>query len=173
MKKQTFGKVLVITFLASNVAIASTNYSYQATHVQPVQNVQYNQQPLQYIKNNPGCKQTDLSTYLKVTPASIAVSTKRLEKAGFIEKQVDQENLRQNCLYLTSKGLDACDNMKRFFNELDNNALKDISVEDYELLEKLLDKMIYNYVGTSVDEIDLNSLLEQKCKEEEEHEKVN
>ena len=33
--------------------------------------------------------------------------------------------------------------------------------------------MIYNYVGTSVDEIDLNSLLEQKCKEEEEHEKVN
>lgn len=128
---------------------------------------------LQYIKNNPGCKQTDLSTYLKVTPASIAVSTKRLEKAGFIEKQVDQENLRQNCLYLTSKGLDACDNMKRFFNELDNNALKDISVEDYELLEKLLDKMIYNYVGTSVDEIDLNSLLEQKCKEEEEHEKVN
>lgn len=52
MKKQTFGMVLVITFLASNVAIASTNYSYQATHVQPVQNVQYNQQPLQYIKNN-------------------------------------------------------------------------------------------------------------------------
>ena len=76
-------------------------------------------------------------------------------------------------MYLTSKGLDACDNMERFFNELDNNALKDISVEDYELLEKLLDKMIYNYVGTSVDEIDLNSLLEQKCKEEEEHEKVN
>ena len=43
----------------------------------------------------------------------------------------------------------------------------------YLLLERLLDKMIYNYVGTSVDEIDLNSLLEQKCKEEEEHEKVN
>ena len=128
---------------------------------------------LEYINHNPGCKQTDLSTYLKVTPASIAVSTKRLEKAGFIEKQVDQENLRQNCLFLTEQGKLACDNMNRFFKELDNNALKDISVEEYQLLENLLDKMIYNYVGTTVDEIDLSSLLEHKCKEEEEHEKVN
>ena len=56
---------------------------------------------------------------------------------------------------------------------LDSDALKDITEEEYLLLERLLDKMIYNYVGTSVDEIDLNSLLEQKSKEEEEHEKVN
>ncbi len=128
---------------------------------------------LEYIKQNPGCKQTDLSLYLKVTPASIAVSTKRLEKAGFIEKQVDQENLRQNCLYLTTKGIDACENMNRFFENLDNEALIDITEDEYQVLEKLLDKMIYNYVGTSVDEIDLNSLIEHKCKEEEEHEKVN
>ena len=128
---------------------------------------------LEFINHNPGCKQTDLSYYLKVTPASIAVSTKRLEKAGFIEKQVDQDNLRQNSLFLTDKGKEACENMERFFMNLDSDALKDITEEEYLLLERLLDKMIYNYVGTSVDEIDLNSLLEQKYKEEEEHEKVN
>ena len=76
-------------------------------------------------------------------------------------------------MFLTEQGKLACENMNRFFKELDNNALKDISVEEYQLLENLLDKMIYNYVGTTVDEIDLSSLLEHKCKEEEEHEKVN
>jgi len=164
MRKKLFYEIMVFQILRKKFIrneITKQGLYYGQHHI------------LEFINHNPGCKQTDLSYYLKVTPASIAVSTKRLEKAGFIEKQVDQDNLRQNSLFLTDKGKEACENMERFFMNLDSDALKDITEEEYLLLERLLDKMIYNYVGTSVDEIDLNSLLEQKCKEEEEHEKVN
>ena len=163
MRKKLFYEIMVFQILRKKFIrneITKQGLYYGQHHI------------LEFINHNPGCKQTDLSYYLKVTPASIAVSTKRLEKAGFIEKQVDQDNLRQNSLFLTDKGKEACENMERFFMNLDSDALKDIT-EEYLLLERLLDKMIYNYVGTSVDEIDLNSLLEQKSKEEEEHEKVN
>ena len=35
-----------------NLAIASSNYSFEPTQVSPVQNAQYYQQPMQYAKNN-------------------------------------------------------------------------------------------------------------------------
>ena len=129
---------------------------------------------LEFIERNPGCNQCDLSTYLKVTPASIAISTKRLEKAGFIEKRIDEDNLRQKCLYLTYKGFEACKNMKNFFNNLDQSALVDITEDEIDLLEKLMDKMIFNYAGAHVEDIDINSLItSMNNKEEENNEEVN
>jgi len=52
MKKQLIAVLLISSVMSVNSALAATNYSYQATQVQPVQNSQYYQQPLQYPKNN-------------------------------------------------------------------------------------------------------------------------
>ena len=52
MKKNIVSGIIVASFCSIGLAEASTNFSYQPSPVQPVQNVQYYQQPLQYAKNN-------------------------------------------------------------------------------------------------------------------------
>ena len=50
MKKQTIALLLAINLISSNIVLASTNYSFQSQQVQPVQNINYQQQPLQYSR---------------------------------------------------------------------------------------------------------------------------
>lgn len=50
MKKILFSAIIVLGAVGS--AYANTNYSYQATQVQPTSNYQYVQQPLQHPRNN-------------------------------------------------------------------------------------------------------------------------
>ena len=52
-KKYVLAFLLVISFCVINSVNAQTNYSYQATQVNPVYNNQYTQQPLQQPYKNP------------------------------------------------------------------------------------------------------------------------
>ena len=54
--------------------------------------VQFSQMPIiRYVKKNENCTQIEISDALNVSPASVALSTKRLEKAGVIKKTVESE----------------------------------------------------------------------------------
>lgn len=53
MRKKTLALLLAINFVSANIALASTNYSFEAQQTQPAQNVNYQQRPLQYVNNNP------------------------------------------------------------------------------------------------------------------------
>ena len=61
---------------------------------------------LDFIAANPGCTQVQVADHLRVSPASIALSTKRLQKAGYLTKEVDAENLRCKRLYISEEGLE-------------------------------------------------------------------
>jgi hypothetical protein len=52
MKKKLIISLLVANYLALNASLAATNFTYQQTQTQPVQNAQYYQYPMQYAKNN-------------------------------------------------------------------------------------------------------------------------
>ena len=56
---------------------------------------------LNYLAEHPGCTQVEMADFLQVSPASIALSTKRLQKAGYLTKEVDEDNLRcKRCTFL-------------------------------------------------------------------------
>ena len=59
---------------------------------------------LDYISDHPGCTQIEIADFLQVSPASIALSTKRLQKAGYLIKEVDADNLRCKRLCLSEEG---------------------------------------------------------------------
>ena len=59
---------------------------------------------LDFVAANPGCTQVQVADHLRVSPASIALSTKRLQKAGYLTKEVDAENLRCKRLYISEEG---------------------------------------------------------------------
>lgn len=99
---------------------------------------------LEFIIEHDGCTQIELSDYLCTTPASVAVSTKRMERAGLIEKREDKNNLRQKNLFITEKGLKSVHECRTIFDKFDEKMYAEISDEDLEVLKKTLDKIIEN-----------------------------
>ena len=59
---------------------------------------------IEYVLYHDGCTQKNIAEFFNVTPASIALSTKRLQKAGYLEKKTDERNLRCNSLHVTEQG---------------------------------------------------------------------
>ena len=41
MRNKTFALLLATSFVATNIALASTNYSFETQQVQPIQNINY------------------------------------------------------------------------------------------------------------------------------------
>ena len=67
--------------------------------------VYFGQPPiLDFLEKNGVCTQNELAKALEVSPASIAVSIKRMQKNGVVEKIADENDLRCNRISLTGKG---------------------------------------------------------------------
>lgn len=112
---------------------------------------------LEYIIDNNGCTQVDVADYMGVSPSSIALSTKRLSKAGMLEKSIDKDNLRRNILKITPKGLAVTQLCRQELNLFDQKLFSGISGEEQELLFDMLGRLILN--AGEGKELDLQSLI--------------
>ncbi len=127
------------------------------------------------IEQNENCTQATIAERLSVTPASVAVSTKRLQKAGLITKTVDQDNLRCKRLSLTEKGRTAIEKHIGIFDRYDSRVFSSLTEEEkeqlFELLKRLADAMqeAVGIDGSFSDPIDLSCLLHKKIEEEKEN----
>lgn len=105
----------------------------------------YGQPPvLRYICDHQGCTQKDIAIDLGVSPASIAFSTKRMQKADLIQKQVNAENMRANKLSITGKGREVLENFNRQFEQGETALFDGFSDEELEQLETFLTRMNQN-----------------------------
>ncbi len=133
------GRILLLNILRRNMMREETA-DCQLYHGQfPV---------LETIIHCPDTTQAMLAEQLHVTPASIALSTKRLEKAGLIERRVDPENRRCNLLQATEAGRVAADVYRRGFDAVEARTLAGFSEEDKQRLMELLNRMIKNLAGS-------------------------
>lgn len=100
---------------------------------------------MRMIAQNENCTQATLAEQLSVTPASVATSTKRLERSGFITKTVDEHNLRCKRLALTDKGRETIENHRQVFEEYDSLIFSILSEEEKQsfcnTLSRLVSKM--------------------------------
>lgn len=99
---------------------------------------------MEYIVGHAGCTQTEIADRLGLTPASIAISTKRLEKAGMLTKLTDKDNLRCKKLTATPKGIKITKKCKQVINEVNAQTLQGFSEEEYWQLNKYFDRMLAN-----------------------------
>ncbi|MBR7143179.1 MAG: MarR family transcriptional regulator [Clostridia bacterium] len=102
------------------------------------------QHTLEYIRRHEGCTQTEVAEALRVSAASVALSTKRLQKTGLIRKETNEENLRCNRLYLTEKGNGLMECGRLAFDRTDAKMMEGFTQEQMQTLAELLDKMIEN-----------------------------
>lgn len=102
---------------------------------------------LEMIIRYPDGNQAMLAEQLHVTPASIALSTKRLEKAGLIERRVDPDNRRCNQLRATELGCRMARAHRETFEAVDERTFSCLSEEERIVLKELLGRMIHHMAG--------------------------
>ena len=102
---------------------------------------------LDFLAKHPGCTQVEIANFMQVSPASIALSTKRLQKAGYIEKEVDPNNLRCKRLQLTPDGERARRLSHERLDQMDAKTFEGFSEEEMVLFTLFLDRATMNLTG--------------------------
>lgn len=100
---------------------------------------------LEAVMRSPGCSQRELAETLRVTPASIAQSVARLERAGFLEKHVDARNRRCNRLFATDTGKNAAALYRRSFDEANDFTFAGLSEAQLVQLSALFEAILNNF----------------------------
>ncbi len=112
--------------------------------------VYYSQFPvIDSICRNDGCTQKELADMLMVSPASIAVSAKRLEKSGLITRKTDEANARCNRLSITKSGMEISEKCREAFEKIDSKSFDGFSDEELDDFVSYLDRIIVNLGGDS------------------------
>lgn len=104
---------------------------------------------LNYIAYNSGCTQVEIANWMQVSPASVALSTKRLQKSGYIVKEVDPDNLRCKRLYLTEEGKRIRELAFERLGQLDSKMFEGFTDDEIVQLSGYLDRMTMNLTGES------------------------
>lgn len=102
---------------------------------------------LDFIIKNDRCTQKELAERLFVSQPSIAMSVKRMEKAGLIKREQDENDLRINRLSATEKGTILAEKCRRDFDDIDDGTFKGFTDEELENMKQYLDRMILNISG--------------------------
>lgn len=95
-------------------------------------------QLLMCIFNRPGISQKELADFHQVSSATVAVSLKKLEKGGYIERLVDAKDNRFNEVRITEKGREVAEESRKIFEEIDREVFCGLSEEDKENFDRYL-----------------------------------
>ena len=90
--------------------------------------------------------QKDLAKYFDISPAAVAVTLKKLESDGYIErgKCAERADSRFNEIRITEQGRQATIQSRKYFHHVDNEAFKDFTDEELSLFTSLLQRMQEN-----------------------------
>ena len=90
--------------------------------------------------------QKDIAKHFDISPAAVAVTLKKLESDGYIErgKCVERTDSRFNEIKITERGRDAALQSRKYFQHVDLEAFKSFSDEELELFISLLERMQEN-----------------------------
>lgn len=93
---------------------------------------------------NEGISQRELSSILKIKPPTVAVSLKRLEGAGIVERHADENDQRMSRVYLTKCGKELAERSRQVMRENEEKIFSRFSESEKCLMKRFLHQMIEN-----------------------------
>ena len=84
----------------------------------------------------------DIANSIHRTKPTVTVLVDKLEKLGYIKREASEEDNRSTNIVLTQKGEDFKVIFEKISNELNKILYQNLSLEESELIEKLLRKVI-------------------------------
>lgn len=97
---------------------------------------------LRTVSLNPGCHLQDVAAEVGLTPPSVSVSIRHLEKEGWLERRDDPNDGRASCFFTTNKAKKAFKNSIKNQMEIMKIFLKELTTEEQDQLKALLEKAI-------------------------------
>ncbi len=114
---------------------------------------------LEYVKAHDKCSQKELANAVHISPASAAISLKRIEKAGFLTRVADEKDPRKNHISITQKGEKALLEFHKICNTTDKEMFKGFSEEEKKILHSLLLRLHENLDSKSFTKEEIKKLL--------------
>lgn len=92
--------------------------------------------------------QKELAGKLRVSPATVTVSLKTMERDGYVKKLVRPEDLRRKPISITEKGREAVKIIDQVFETLDHGMYRDFSPAELQMISALYRRIIGNLDAT-------------------------
>lgn len=94
------------------------------------------------ICRNPGQSQDALAKYLCINKSSVTRHLSCLEKEGYIERRISQEDKRETLVYPGKKMLDILPEVTEITRRWNTLVAEGISEEELEIFHKIMDRML-------------------------------
>ncbi|MBR4286091.1 MAG: MarR family transcriptional regulator [Clostridia bacterium] len=118
---------------------------------------------LDYVLQHDACTQKELAEAMHISAASIAVSIKRIEKAGLITRTPDETDSRKNHLSVTQKGKDAFMEFRKICDATDEAMFRDFTPEERETLHRLLVRLHNNLDSEKLTREEISKVLNKEA----------
>lgn len=99
---------------------------------------------LHVLWENEGITHSELAAQSCVQPATITNALKRMEKAGLVDRQPDEQDQRVSRVYLTDAGWGIREKAEQVWREMEEHAFAGLSREEHTALQELLLKIQRN-----------------------------
>ena len=97
------------------------------------------------ISHNPNASQAE-SKLMRVSPATIAVSLKKLENNGYINREIDEADNRLKKITISEKGNQVVMQSRQIFESTDTKVFANFTEQEKSTLSQLLKKLDANLV---------------------------
>ncbi len=88
--------------------------------------------------------QVEIAQHLQISPAAVAVTLKKLETAGYINRCTRSKDMRNNEVTLTALGKKICKDTKSAFYAIDAKMFDGLEDSDILQLKEYIDIMLNN-----------------------------
>ena len=99
------------------------------------------------IKDNDGMTQNELANIIGIKDSSMSVRLNKLEKSGYIVREIDDENLKKKKIYITQSGKTASTQCRRILREIDEQLWNGFTKKEIKEMKKYFEKMQKNMCG--------------------------
>jgi DNA-binding MarR family transcriptional regulator len=103
----------------------------------------YRGQPflLSVLWEREGITHSELAAQMRVSPATVTNTIKRMEKAGFVVRRPDPEDQRVSRVYLTDRGRAIRERVGQCWQEVESEVFGTLSEQERETLYGLLNRV--------------------------------
>ncbi len=116
---------------------------------------------LEYVIEHDLCTQKELANAMHISPASAAITLKRIEKAGLIVRITDENDSRKNHISVTEKGITALKEFRNICDATDEDMFRGFSSEERETLHNLLVRLHKNLDSENFTKEEIDDLLKK------------
>jgi len=88
--------------------------------------------------------QKELAAAFEITPAAIAMSLKKMEQKGLIERITSPDDSRVNLIAISEKGREIMECNKLLMEKTDRAMIEGVTESEFETLDAVLDKFVSN-----------------------------